>query len=1075
MQKHIRIIKTKRPKLMGRRFLLYFIMILQPITGWGNEGVGHYHFTYYGNADGLPQVDVLSVYQDKKGYIWFGTNSGVTKYDGRTTTAFSADHGLAHNMVFDIQQDSTGIIYFATPNGISVLKNDSLHTVFQGILFSSIFIDKANRKWFFGEKDFGLLTVDGKAIDVNTRMKSNFKRLYSIAQHPDSSSIYLATDNGLYYLKENFDCVEIFHTIDVHHIYIDKNSFLWLAMDDKLYRTPLASVRPGMKVYQKDRHPYFKQRIKKITQAADGSIWGITSGYAFQLESFEKQPEIYDRENGLAGRTLYSLLCDYENNTWIGQAEGIQKLINKCIRKIDPNELNGHVNSLFEDRKGRVWFTADNLIFYISDYEMVNLTNQLPSVSAEYWSISAQMLSNGNIVIVHPLYLIVFDVETLRPLFMQRFREPVEYVGSVFVSSKDEIFISDTYNNLLYYMSSYTSKPEKFDSNETVGVYTFDEYKGEILAINNTGICVFRNESFQQILTLDYSAWSLYVAGDSLWVGTEKGLGLFRNNNLYYVLESSVKAICRGRDDHHLWLGKNDGAHYYNLEQRQTEMKVTEKIGLPHNEISIGTLVIDSKELLWMGTYHGLAIFDHQKLSQFFISPRSDLVIRQNGVVVNSLGKLHAYDHSIQFAITVLSFIYEQDNMYEYSLQGSAKYSLPVMDNSSSVEYNNLPPGDYIFTFRVKNGKDNWSDYISVPFSVTKPFWMLRWFYLLGLLVIFGLVYVLVQSYIRILKRKNKTLEETVADRTVQIQKKSDEINEQNLLLKEAHEKLEAQNEELTAQNEELYDTYSAIQSVNEELQWYKHNLEKMVEQKTSELLKAKEKAEESDKLKSAFLANMSHEIRTPMNGILGFLGLIGQKDLPPEKLDEYIKIINSNSQRLLKLIDDILDISKLEVGQLKISRTECQLYDIMQELNVFYTEIIMHGPKKRLTLLFDDSDIVPGLIVNTDSSRVKQVLSNLIDNAIKFTEYGYIRFGYFLRETYIQFFVEDTGIGMEDDQLKVVFERFRQADESVAQKYGGTGLGLAISKNLIDLLGGKMWATSQPGVGTTFFFTIPF
>ena len=1074
MQKYIGIIRTKWLKLLGKRILLYVIVIFQSITGWSKDETKYYNFRYYGSGEGIPQEDVLSVYQDKKGYIWFGTHSGVAKYNGRTTTVFSTDQGLVHNFVSDIQQDDNGVMYFATPNGISVLENDSLHTVFQGTLFNSIFIDRTNRKWFFGEKDFGLLTSDGEAIDVNTCMKRNFKRLYSIAQHPDSSSVFLATDKGLYYLKENFDCVEIFQSTDLYHIFIDKDSFLWIASEDKLYRVPLSSVRPGMKLYQKNYHPYFKQRIKKITQAVDGNIWGITSGYAFQLESFEKQPEVYTRDNGLAGFTLYSLLCDYENNTWIGQAGGIQKLANKCVRRINPVEINGHITSLFEDRKGRIWFVSENNLYYRSGNVITNFIDQSASASDEYRSVSATTLSNGNIVIVHPFYLTVIDVTTLQPIYTQRFGEPIEYVGCVFASSKDEIFISDSYNSLLYYMSSYTSKPKKFDSNETVGVYMFEEYKGDVLAVNNAGVCAFADGSFQQMLTLGCSAWSLFVSGDNLWVGTEKGLGVLRGNSLQYVLESPVNAICRGMDDHHLWLGKIDGAHYFDLERRQTEMKVTDKTGLPHNEISIGTLVLDNKNLLWLGTYHGLATFDYRKLSQYDVPPLSDLTIRQNGVVVNSLEGLRALDNSIQFVITVLSFVYEQDNMYEYSLQGSKRYDKPVMDNSPVVKYINLRPGDYTFTFRVRNGIENWSNYISITFSVPRPYWMLWWFYLSCILAFVGLLYGAVQGYIRMLKRKNRTLEKIIAERTIQIQKKSDEINEQNVLLNEAREELEAQNEELTAQNEELYDTYSAIQSVNEELQWYKHNLEKMVEQKTSELLKAKEKAEESDKLKSAFLANMSHEIRTPMNGILGFLGLIGQKNLSSDKLDEYINIIHSNSQRLLKLIDDILDISKLEVGQLKISKAECYFNEIMQELNVFYTEIIRHGPRKRLTLIFDDSDAIPELIVHTDSSRVKQVLSNLIDNAIKFTEYGFIRFGYRLQETDILLYVEDTGIGMDENQVRIVFERFRQADESVAQKYGGTGLGLAISKNLIELMGGRMWATSQPGVGTTFFFTIP-
>jgi signal transduction histidine kinase len=246
-----------------------------------------------------------------------------------------------------------------------------------------------------------------------------------------------------------------------------------------------------------------------------------------------------------------------------------------------------------------------------------------------------------------------------------------------------------------------------------------------------------------------------------------------------------------------------------------------------------------------------------------------------------------------------------------------------------------------------------------------------------------------------------------------------------------------------------------------------------MVMKKTAELLKAKEKAEESDKLKSAFLANMSHEIRTPMNGIIGFLNHIEHKDLPQDKLNEYYRIINSNVQRLLKLINDILDISKLEVNQLKVMKAPCQLNELMHELYVLYDEIILRDSNRKLALILDESDSLPDLTVHTDSVRLRQILTNLIDNAIKFTKIGFIEFGYRLDGDHILFHVRDTGIGMEEERVKFIFERFRQADDTISMKYGGTGLGLTISRDLVLLMGGEMWAESEAGNGATFYFTI--
>jgi signal transduction histidine kinase len=327
------------------------------------------------------------------------------------------------------------------------------------------------------------------------------------------------------------------------------------------------------------------------------------------------------------------------------------------------------------------------------------------------------------------------------------------------------------------------------------------------------------------------------------------------------------------------------------------------------------------------------------------------------------------------------------------------------------------------------------------------------WFYILCFFALILIVSILIRQYSVFLKRRNEQLEKIVAERTEQIQ---------------------SQNEELATQNEEIYETYNTLQQMNEELTTYKNHLEEMVKQKTVELVKSKEKAEESDRLKSQFLANMSHEIRTPINGIIGFLHLIESKDnLHKDKLKEYYRIIHNNVQRLLKLINDILDISKLEVDQLKIVKKPCQLNDLMQEMYVFYEESILSSSSRKLAVILDEQESVPDITINVDALRLKQILTNLIDNAIKFTKIGYIEIGYGLRDEHILFHVKDTGIGMNEEQLKVVFDRFRQADESISQHYGGTGLGLAISRNLVNLMGGEMWVESVPDVGSTFYFTI--
>jgi len=257
------------------------------------------------------------------------------------------------------------------------------------------------------------------------------------------------------------------------------------------------------------------------------------------------------------------------------------------------------------------------------------------------------------------------------------------------------------------------------------------------------------------------------------------------------------------------------------------------------------------------------------------------------------------------------------------------------------------------------------------------------------------------------------------------------------------------------------------------ELERYRTQLEQMVEEKTRELVSAKEKAEESDRLKSAFLANMSHEIRTPLNAICGILQFI-DSDITPEQRKEYINIINNSSLHLMKLIDDIIDISKIEAKQMTINPAPVQLNELMYELHVFF-EIFLHSNNKgHIELIVDDSKFINPSLIYVDPVRLRQVLINLIGNAVKFIEEGHIRFGY--RQSapdQLEFVVEDTGIGIPAEQKGVIFERFRQVQTGNNRQYGGTGLGLAISRNIVQLNGGEIWVDSVEGKGSTFYFTI--
>jgi PAS domain S-box-containing protein len=238
----------------------------------------------------------------------------------------------------------------------------------------------------------------------------------------------------------------------------------------------------------------------------------------------------------------------------------------------------------------------------------------------------------------------------------------------------------------------------------------------------------------------------------------------------------------------------------------------------------------------------------------------------------------------------------------------------------------------------------------------------------------------------------------------------------------------------------------------------------------------AKQKAEQSDHLKSSFLANMSHEIRTPMNAILGFASLLKDGDLPPEQSIYYIDIINTKGRDLLKIISDIIDISRIEAGDLLIKKEPVEVYQFMQEIYDEYKEDTALSTKPDLRFRINIPEKKRKIILNSDPSRLKQVIVNLIQNALKFTTEGSIEIGFeFKEKNTIRFFVIDTGIGIPKEKQKIIFDRFRQVDDTHTREFGGTGLGLTISNNLVDKLGGKLEVKSEEGHGSTFYFDLKY
>lgn len=243
-----------------------------------------------------------------------------------------------------------------------------------------------------------------------------------------------------------------------------------------------------------------------------------------------------------------------------------------------------------------------------------------------------------------------------------------------------------------------------------------------------------------------------------------------------------------------------------------------------------------------------------------------------------------------------------------------------------------------------------------------------------------------------------------------------------------------------------------------------------------NELGLAKDKAEESDRLKSSFLANMSHEIRTPLNAIMGFSSLLFDSDIDSSDRKQFANIIHSNSTRLLSLMDEIFDIAQIESGLAQMQQEPCHVNELLTSLVTFFNLEKSLTGKEDIQIKLRKPNKDAGFTIYTDPKKLRQTLFNLVENALKYTNEGSIEIGYeFKNNDMVEFYVRDSGIGFPQEKLDILFQRFRQADDSSTRQFGGIGLGLTLSQKFVELIGGEMRAESKPGIGSVFYIALPY
>lgn len=1077
---------------------------------WFGTQVGAYRFDGYelksytnekGNPDSLISSVVSTFHVDQDNRIWIGTDKGVSRYLPETDTFrnYLLNPGEVNSALANdanaMARDSRDRLYVASESGF-VYRFDETKDAFEAVnatplgMIKSMSVDGHDRLWLGADNQLVLLDPASQRHEV-----------YSKGLIPEDQTV------------PNF--VESVCFVD------DETIWLGTASEGTLIFNGLTGkVR---QIRQDGRKESYTHLIKKD---AAGNVWvGHSSGITIYKDGPEDfvRYEAGSEQGNLPQSGIHSILFDQQGNIWAGSAyNGVfvstnDKKFNKVERYEGRSEADKvSVSALLKDSRGNLWvgFGSSGIDMYPADGSAVVEFRHDPKVGS---SISPNTVFTIFEDSYGEIWVGTYRGGLLRYLPKTRtFRSYRNEPGDDHSLAGNDVrgLQEDKDGNLWVLthgqgLSHFDRASERFTSirrdasdpdhslidDWTNSIY-YDLATGSLLIGTSIGLSVLEVESGEirnyDSDALDPSSLSnsvvTTIVGDSrgrIWVGTAEGVNLFdleqdrfRSWSLDEGLPNRMVESIVEDNSGMLWIGTDNGLVRFN-EVTGKFTTYDEGDGLSGNAFFRRAAVKGAGGALYFGTKDGVTFFNPEEIEDNRFIPSvwiNDFKVFNRSLVVDpSLDGVGALERSIletnrvelnydQKVVTIgfvaLNFVQSSKNRYAYRLLGFEE-DWNYVGAKREATYTNLSPGRYLFQVKASNNDGYWSETPrELEIVVRPPYWGTLGFRILALLVIVALPALLFFWRLRSIKSQKQILERTVGKRT------EDLIN--------ANHELEAAYVQLAAKQ-------SQIQDQNRELVRHRENLETMVARRTLELEVAKKKAERSDLLKSAFLANMSHEIRTPMNAIIGLLDVLQLETITDLEREQYTEVIKKSSNMLMALIDDILDLSRIESGEANIESQLCNCDELCEELYALFRHIAKTESEDRIQLSLVRNGVEGGggnlsgdlHLPGFDPVRLKQILTNLLSNAIKFTDKGEVRFGYDLERegtrSRIRFFVQDTGIGIPKEQLDLVFSRFHKVSPRGDRIYRGTGLGLTISQRLAEMMGGRIEVESEEGSGTLF------